>query len=186
MQILLIDNHTTLLKKLEQLIPEHCIEHVCEDLKNIDGNAFDLVILSGGSKFEIVGNENNLRDEMRIIRETMKPIIGICYGCEVIATAFGGTLEKGPSHKGILDIDIVYPDEIFQSRRHLRVYENHRWLMKALPKNFIPLAQSPHGYEAIKHHERLIYGFQFHPEQFIEQTDGDEIFLNLFRKISAL
>lgn len=186
MKVLLIDNGTTLLKKLEDLIPGQEIVHAWDDLSSVDYDDFELIVLSGGSRFEIVGHEDRLRDEMEIIKTSAKPLVGICYGCELITEAFGGVLEKEAENiKGIIDVEILYPDRIFGNRKNIKVYENHRWAIKTLPSEFITLAKSEHCIEAIRHEEKPIYGFQFHPEQFVEQTDGDEIFLNLFNLIAG-
>lgn len=184
MNILLVDNGTTLLSKLKMLIPGHEIVRAWYDLSGINSDDFDLIILSGGSKFEIEGHEDKLGDELALIKNTTKPLIGICYGCELIAKAFGGVLEKSSGqHKGIVDIKILEENSIFDNIKSLRVYESHRWLVKELPLDFTALASSGHGYEIIKHCSKPIYGFQFHPEQFVEQTTGDEMFLNLFASL---
>jgi len=184
MKVLLIDNGTTLLNKLEDLIPGQEIVHAWDDLSGVDYADFELIVLSGGSKFEIVGHENRLKDEMKIIKTSETPLVGICFGCELIAEAYGGILGKGKEdHHGIVEVEVLNQNEIFGGRKYLKVYEHHRWLIKTLPENFIALAKSADCFEAIKHKEKPIYGFQFHPEQLVEQTDGDEIFLNLFNQI---
>ncbi|MFA6254362.1 MAG: gamma-glutamyl-gamma-aminobutyrate hydrolase family protein [Candidatus Paceibacterota bacterium] len=186
MNILLVDNGTTLLSELETLIPGNEIVRVWDDLADIKSEDFNLIILSGGSKFEIEGHEDKLENELELIKNTTKPLIGICYGCELITKAFGGTLEKSPNqHKGIIDIKILEEDSIFDNLEPLRVYENHSWLIKELPPDFIALAKSDHGYEIIKHRSKPIYGFQFHPEQFVDKTIGDEMFLRLTLKLKC-
>ena len=58
MKILLIDNESSLLDKLENLIPGNEIVHKWNDLEGVKDENFDLIVLSGGRKFEIVGNED--------------------------------------------------------------------------------------------------------------------------------
>ena len=182
MNILLIDNETTLLEKLEDLIPGHQIVHKWNDLQNVDSDDFDLVILSGGSKFEIVGNEDKLKDEIRLIKERKTPLIGICLGCELIVESFGGSLEEMvEKHHGITDIEVVHNDLIFENTSRFKVYENHKWRINKLPSDFVCLVKSSHSFEIIKHNNLPIYGFQFHPEQFVDKTDGDKLFLNLIK-----
>jgi len=60
MKILLIDNGTTLLNKLKTLIPGHEIVHAWNDLDAVKTDEFDLIVLSGGSQFEIEGHEDLL------------------------------------------------------------------------------------------------------------------------------
>ena len=105
----------------------------------------------------------------------------------MIVEAFGGGLEKMPEKKaGIIDISVMRPDPLFAGKSILRVYENHSWRIKTLPPDFEVLAASDHAIEAIRHKTKSIYGFQFHPEQFVDQTDGDEVFLRIFYKIAAM
>jgi GMP synthase (glutamine-hydrolysing) len=184
MKILLVDNNSNLLEKLKTLIPGEEIVHRWDDLENINSEEFDLIILSGGSMFQIVGNEEKLKDEIKIIKECKKPLIGICYGCELIVESFGGELDNLPeNHKGVIGISVIQDDPIFGDIKSLRVYENHKWRIKTLPECFIPLAQSEHSIEVIRHKELPIYGLQFHPENMVDETDGEEIFLNLYAKL---
>jgi len=114
MKILLIDNGTTLLESLRKLIPGDEIVHRYDDLNNLNQNDFDLVILSGGSHLEIQGNEDKLKKEIEVIKTSEKPIIGICYGCELLVESFGGKLEKMKvKNKGITEIEINSNDKIF-------------------------------------------------------------------------
>ena len=88
MKTLLIDNGSTLTAKLAELSPgnETVVEHgnIPENL-----NEFSLIILSGSSKFPVNGNESLFTKEIELIRTTNIPIVGICFGHELIAHAFG-------------------------------------------------------------------------------------------------
>ncbi len=176
MKIFLIDNGTTLLNKLKELIPG---EEIVHSYDNFDGDVtdFDVVILSGGSKYQLVGNENKFTKEIDFIKNTSKPVIGICFGYELIASAFGATLrELSENKKGIYDVEIL--DENL-GRGKIKVFESHRWVVDKLPELFEVLAKSDDGPEIIKHKEKSIFGLQFHPENFVEETEGDELFLKL-------
>jgi GMP synthase (glutamine-hydrolysing) len=179
MKILLIDNGSSFLDKLSELIPGQEIICKWDNISDVKTEDFDLIILSGGHNFEIEGNEKRLEKELNLIRNTKKPLIGICYGCELIAKAFGGKLEKSlEKHKGIIDILFTKGNSLFSAEK-IKVYENHSWIIKTLPTDFVSLAHSEHGPEIIKHKDLSIYGFQFHPEKCIEETEGDEVFLSV-------
>lgn len=183
MKILLIDNGTTLLRKLEQAIPCEVEVRTWNHLKGVSSAEFDAVILSGGSMFEIVGNEDRLKDEVKIIHGEKKLLIGICFGCELIAEVFDARLEKDrEDHKGVTDIEITKPSDIFGDQTRFSVCEHHRWLIKDLPIDFEVLATSRHGIEVFRHKTRPIYGLQFHPEQFGKAEDGERILLNILKK----
>ncbi len=176
MRILLIDNGTTLLDKLKELIPGDEIVHAYDDFDK-DNHDFDLTVLSGGSKYQLVGNEDKFAKELDFIKNTSKPVIGICFGYELIATAFGATLKELPENKkGIYEVEIL---EENLGKGKIKVCESHRWVVDKLSDIFEILAKSDDGPEMIKHKEKPIYGLQFHPENFVEQTEGDELFLKL-------
>lgn len=182
-KILLIDNGTTLLDKLKVLIPGDEIVHKWNDVELSTVKNFDLIVLSGSSDFSVVGNENKLKNEIDIIRNSGKPIIGICFGCELIAHAFGGKLKKMPQKEsGVTEIRTISSSNIFD-RKSFKVYERHSWIIDEIPSELEILARSSHGIAAIKHKELPIYGLQFHPENLVDQTYGDEIFMNLFSLI---
>ncbi|MFA6095878.1 MAG: gamma-glutamyl-gamma-aminobutyrate hydrolase family protein [Candidatus Paceibacterota bacterium] len=188
MKTLLIDNETTLLESLERVIPGTVTVRRWDNLQDISTKPFDLVVLSGGSRFEIEGNEEKLRDEILIIRDTSKPLIGICFGCELIVTAFGGTIEEMTNQeKGPVAIEITPGfSPIFGSGTgDFTVYENHRWHIKDMPEGFDALASSSHGIELIKHKTLPIIGLQFHPEKVIENGKGPYIFDRILREITG-
>ncbi|MFA5996136.1 MAG: hypothetical protein WC790_00175 [Candidatus Paceibacterota bacterium] len=185
MKVLLVDNGTTLLKKLEKLIPGVETVEQAERFSAAEGNEYDLVILSGSSKEQLVGNESDFENEIAFIRTNQKPLIGICFGCELIVSTFGGELRKlDAPHKGIREIEIMDPN-LFVGKESLKVYESHQWAMSGAPTHFDVLAQSADGPEMIKHQTLPVYGLQFHPENFVDTTEGDELFRSIFDKIAT-
>ncbi len=184
MKVLLIDNKTTLLNKLKDLIPGNEIVMGFDVADTKDYEYFDLVILSGGSTYSVLWDENILSKELNFIKNTTKPVIGICFGFELIVKAFGGELKKLESReKGIKEIEILNND--FYNKSKVKVYENHGWAVEKLPDSFDILAKSTIGPEIIKHNSLPIYGFQFHPENFVDELDGDEIFLKIFTQLKT-
>lgn len=180
MKVLLIDNGTSLLPKLQRLIPGAEVTVKFSDVKLSDVSAFDLVVLSGGGPYNVLYDHDQFKEEIKIVRSG-KPIIGICFGCELLAHAFGGELKELPSNRrGIFEIEIT--DEKL-GPKNVKVYEGHRWAIAKLPEDFEVLAKSETGPEIIKHKILPIYGLQFHPENFIDQTEGDKLFLGLFQSI---
>ncbi len=181
MNFLIIDNGTVRISELQKLLKNHTYESV--KLGNIDLSTvdkFDIVILSGSSKFPIFGNEDLYKNEVNLIKNNTKPIIGICLGFELIAYVFGAELKKVDKKiRGIVDISIVEPSELFLQLPNFSVFESHRWVIKKSPEDFVTLAVSKDGIEAFRHKNRKLYGFQFHPSVFTDKTCGDEIFNNL-------
>lgn len=186
MNILLIDNGTIRLSELKSLLRGNRVKIIKFDkIKSITIKDFNLIILSGSSShLPILGNQSLYKDEIWLIRNAAVPIIGICFGFELIGYAYGAELkELKTREKGIIKIQVTNPDSIFHNLPNFDVYESHRWVIKKLPKDLIELARSKDGIEAIKHKTKKIYGFQFHPEMFTERTCGDEIFRNLLNSL---
>lgn len=186
MKVLIIDNGTRYLNQLQNLFPNETLRTITfsEIDKDVAEN-FDVAILSGGHDFPVVGNENRLKKEIDFISHYQKPIFGICFGFELIASIFGAKLEQMERKEhGVLDIEIVEPDGIFLNITNFSVFESHRWVVREPGEQLITLAKSKDGVEAIKHKTRPIYAVQFHPEMFVDKTCGEEVlhnFLNLIK-----
>ena len=52
----------------------------------------------------------------------------------------------------------------------------HKWHIKEVNSVLIPLAKSAKGIDIVKHVNKKIYGFQFHPEITEPKNDGEIIF----------
>ncbi len=185
MRILIIDNGTSYLPQLKKLVANHIFE-VAEYSKIDSASAenFDAIVLSGGHSFPVSGNSERLQKEISLVKNSKKQIFGICFGFEVIAEALGAKLELMQiKEQGILDIQVVSPDEIFLNIPNFQVFENHRWIVKEPASEMLVLARSKDGIEAFKHKTKPIYAVQFHPEMFVEKSCGDEIFYNFLNSI---
>jgi len=133
-----------------------------------------------------MGNEELFSSELALVRSVTVPVLGICFGFEVIARAYGATLlEMEVAEKGVLTIEPLRPHPVFLGLHALRVFENHRWVVRDLPDQLMGLAKSRDGIEVIQHRTRPVIGFQFHPELFEETTQGDELFRNVFGALMA-
>jgi len=52
------------------------------------------------------------KEELRLIRERQKPLLGVCVGFQVIAVALGGTLQyRTESVRGVIDINVTVPTD---------------------------------------------------------------------------
>ena len=113
------------------------------------------------------------------------PVLGICYGMQIIAHALGGKVERS-SHReygpGKLRADRACP--LFTKLpASLEVWNSHGDRLTLLPKGFAPMGtteNSPHA--VIGDSKRHIYGLQFHPE--VHHTPrGKEILANFVHRI---
>ena len=108
------------------------------------------------------------------------PILGICYGLQVIAHQLGGRVEKSDRQEyGRARLRVVKRDTIFEGiPDEFDVWMSHADRVSQLPEGFETLAvseNSPHAVIASK--DRSIYGFQFHPE-VIHTAYGKELLAN--------
>ena len=131
---------------------------------------YDKVILSGRRK-----NSNDINvANSKIIRycfQTDKPILGICYGAEIMALTLGGSIYRMADHfQGTITVNILRPNCLIPDRTSVNVYENHRYSIAKLPEDFVSLGYSSVcKYEIFSHIKKRIFGTQFHPEK----SDGD-------------
>ena len=182
MRILLIDNGTNFLEKLQLLIPGDEIVLKPQYVSPTTSADFDLIILSGSSALTAVYDVEYFKNELDMIKHSTTPIVGICLGCELVALAFGGTLKRMEErHSGVRTIALT--DHHFSSNSAVDVFESHRWIIDRPPEKFDILATSADGPEIIKHRTLPIWGLQFHPETARESTEGDEIFGTILSQI---
>ncbi len=96
------------------------------------------------------------------------PVLGICYGMQVIAHALGGTVAPSTEREfGPADVTLGQADSpLFAALpASQRVWMSHGDALTALPPGFHPIAHSPNSpYAAMGDDQRRWYGLQFHPE----------------------
>ncbi len=180
MRVALVNNGTAEPQKILDLLKNDSVD-IFDFSKSaeIDLDKYDFLILSGSSQFPIVGNKEKLAAEIDLIKRSKILTLGICYGCELMAVAYGAELvDIGEEHKEktVIDIQVVKDNPIFQGRKMFGAYDAHRWIIKTVPEEFEVLAKSEHGPELIKHRTLPMYGFQFHPEKMTDESFGDELF----------
>lgn len=186
MKILLIDNGSKHLRSLLKLLKKNEIVTAQFFGQYPSAENFDLIILSGGSKYSILKHPEKFNQEVDLVKTSKIPIIGICEGCEIIAYAYGSVLKKlEKKTKGVKKILITRKYNLVPPISNFKVYEAHRWSITKLGRALLGLAKSKDGFEIIKHKTKNIFGFQFHPEMLVEKTVGDEIFNNLITKVTS-
>jgi GMP synthase (glutamine-hydrolysing) len=148
----------------------------------------DLVILTGSSALLSKPRTRELfQPEMDLVRKAQFPILGICYGHQIIGSAFGVPLrDLGQMLRGYEKISIVHKHPLFDGLpSDLVVAESHRQELTMVPDEFQHLAQSMRSkVEAIVHRSKPIYGMQFHPERSNDDhPHGRMILQNLLQQI---
>jgi len=140
--------------------------------KNIKG-----IILSGGARS--VYEENAPAFDKRIL-ELGIPVLGICYGHQLIAHVLGGNVLSGKSGEyGLMDMEVTLRTGIFADvAPSLHVWMNHRDIVESVPSGFSLTAKTLHSrVAAFAADERKLFGVQFHPE--VSHTEqGSEMLKN--------
>ncbi len=95
------------------------------------------------------------------------PVLGICYGMQVMAQSLGGSVE-GSSHReyGRAEIAIVEPEGLFRGLAACEtVWMSHGDRVRDLPPGFRTTASTPNApVVGFENAERKLYAIQFHPE----------------------
>ncbi|HVP42078.1 MAG TPA: glutamine-hydrolyzing GMP synthase [Terriglobales bacterium] len=112
------------------------------------------------------------------------PILGICYGLQVMAHKLGGRVNAGKKREfGHADIAITDKSPLFDSLpERISVWMSHGDEATQLPTGFHLVAKSENAVAAIENPQTRMYAVQFHPE--VRHTPlGTEILKNFVFKI---
>lgn len=113
------------------------------------------------------------------------PILGICYGMQLMGKMLGGRVERGDRREfGPAQIEVLERSVIFEGLpRCLDVWMSHGDRVVELPQGFALVARSSNGIAAAMADEsRRFYGLQFHPE-VVHTPRGREILSSFLFKV---
>jgi GMP synthase (glutamine-hydrolysing) len=141
------------------------------------------IILSGGPSSVLDADAPRIDPA---VLELGLPILGICYGLQLLAHELGGSVEKSADHeygRARLRIESEHPLFAGLAGGERVVWMSHGDRVLRLPPGFEVLATSDNSpFAAVAHQERGMLGIQFHPE--VHHTeDGDRILRNFVREI---
>ena len=134
-----------------------------EKIRAIAPNA---IILSGGPQ-SVYDAESPKSDPQ--LFELGLPVLGICYGEQLMAQQLGGKVEASDEREyGPAELEIGESVGIFGSLKtgeKLNVWMSHGDRLTVLPPGFRPIGKSGNApLAAIADPDRKLYGIQFHPE----------------------
>jgi len=141
------------------------------------------IILSGGPQSVYDINAPQIDKNILYLN---KPVLGICYGHQLMAQVLGGSVKSGTVREyGRAELNkIINDDEIEESRLLFEVeipttvWMSHGDTVKTLPNGFTTIASTPDCPNAVlANEEQKYYSLQFHPE--VNHTEqGNTIIAN--------
>jgi GMP synthase (glutamine-hydrolysing) len=146
------------------------------------------IILSGGPAS--VTLEDSPRADPALF-EAGVPVLGICYGQQLIAEQLGGKVIAGDHSefgRAFIDItaDCALFDGLWRPGETHQVWMSHGDKVDALPPGFRIVARSDGApFAASADDERRVYGVQFHPE-VVHTPDGAKLIANFVRHVCGL
>jgi GMP synthase (glutamine-hydrolysing) len=141
------------------------------------------LILSGGPA-SVYARKAPLPD--KAIFQLRVPVLGICYGLQVLGHFLGGKVEKGDKRefgKGTLRVTDSFCPLFANLPETLQVWNSHGDKLTKLPKGFRPVAVTENSkYAAMENRSRKMFGLQFHPE-VAHTPRGREIIANFVHNV---
>jgi GMP synthase (glutamine-hydrolysing) len=141
------------------------------------------IILSGSPAS--VYNEDAPRPDPELLNEVNCPVLGICYGLQVIAYDLGGEVQPSPSREyGYARLKITdLNSPLFAGLpSELDVWMSHGDHMTVPPPGFAVTARTSDALNAFENLSRRIYGLQFHPE-VAHTTLGAQVLRNFLMRV---
>jgi len=187
-------------RELEVYSEIHPPELRLEEIKKLNPKA---IILSGGPASVL--DRKSPQPDKRIF-ELGIPILGICYGLQLITHLLGGKVAKAEKREyGPAQLIIDDDSDLFfkiqekaeavkktlhhdraEAEKGIRVWMSHGDRIEKPPEGFERIAHTSNSpFAAIREPKRKIYGVQFHPE-VAHTPQGKDILANFLFRISGL
>ncbi|HKR73326.1 MAG TPA: glutamine-hydrolyzing GMP synthase [Candidatus Nitrosocosmicus sp.] len=140
------------------------------------------IIFSGGPAS--VYSKNSPKPDNKIF-DTGIPILGICYGHQIIIDHFKGKIKRVDKREyGNALLEISDKSNLFRNIQSntLKCWMSHSDAAEILPEGFKILGKTNSSFSAaIGNDEKKVFGLQFHPE--VAHTENGNIVLNNFAKV---
>jgi GMP synthase (glutamine-hydrolysing) len=115
------------------------------------------------------------------------PLLGLCYGMEILALSFGGRIDRGSMREyGMARVEVDEAGEILKDLDAFPAWMSHGDSVKGLPPDLVPLGHTDScAFAAARHRSRPVYLLQFHPE-VVHTKDQGKILSNFLFEICGV
>lgn len=179
-KILILDfgsQYTQLIARRVRELNVYCEIHPFNKIPEIDPDVKG-VILSGSPAS--VRDADAPKPDLSQIKGKL-PLLGVCYGAQYLAYAYGGEVEGAPSREyGRAMLSVVAPEDPLMHGlpSPTQVWMSHGDSITSVPANYEVIGSTEDvKYAAYHIGGEMTWGIQFHPEVF-HSTDGPKLLSN--------
>ncbi len=179
-KILIIDfgsQYTQLIARRVRELNVYCEIHPFNKIPALNEDVKG-VILSGSPSS--VRDEDAPKPDISAIKGKL-PLLGVCYGAQLLANEYGGEVEGAPSREyGRAMLTVIAPEDplMLGVPSPTQVWMSHGDTITRLPENYHVIGSTENVRAAAYHIEgEQTWGIQFHPEVY-HSTDGTRILSN--------
>lgn len=126
------------------------------------------IILSGGAHSVY---DNHIKFDRKWV-ELELPVLGICYGHQLLASLFDAEVKESKPEYGKEEMTIIFESELLKGvPENSIIWMSHKDTVRTLPKDFVQTARTSNSDNtAIENSKLRLYCIQFHPE--VSHTEG--------------
>jgi GMP synthase (glutamine-hydrolysing) len=146
------------------------------------GNKPECLVLSGGPD-----SLSSDKTDYGFLFDKELPILGICYGLQIMANYFGGKVSPGTiGEYGHAEVFLKEDFKLAHCPNHFHVWMSHFDHVEKVPEGFKLIMESNNGLVAgIRDKDRKMMGLQFHPE--VEHSHyGKDILKYFYEEVALL
>ncbi len=157
------------------------VSHKKVNIINIINQDIVGIILSGGPLNVYENNKFNF--DKKILKLNI-PVLGICFGHQILSKELGGKVKKSKHREfGLAQIkkisNSLLTKNFFDKNNKNKVWMSHSDQVSKMPKNFKVIASSKNSkLTIIENYNKKFYGVQFHPE--VTHTNKGRVILSNF------
>lgn len=159
-------------RRLRQLGVQTTYVHPAEALETAKKSAIKGIILSGGPAN--ISESPSLTVSPELFKQNV-PVLGICYGWQLIAHLLGGKIKASKKEYGPEKVTLCKQDSLFSlPKKQFNAIMSHGDTVIKLPKGFTQIGSTRQvDYAAVANEKDAIYGVQFHPEAYHTEQGMD-------------